>query len=223
MVHAYRLVYPPTPSAPDPLWEWQQPWIAHLLWHGRTFSRQVELWWFPSGDALDRTNTQKVLGVGFDRNVIGNTWWAFNAPDLSTDQRKALLLWINSTLSLLFYYGRRAITEGAWMQMKKPAWFSMSVLDVRTLDAEQLRHLSAAYDTLAQETLAPLAQLDHDATRHKIDDALSQVLGLPSLASIRELLAREPGLTAKEINPRLIQGALDLADEDEDAVQTQLL
>lgn len=183
--------------------------------------------WGKSGDILLvsrlRTNTQKVLGVGFDRNVIGNTWWAFNAPDLSADQRKALLLWINSTLSLLFYYGRRAITEGAWMQMKKPAWLSMLVLDVRTLDAEQLRHLSSAYDTLAQAPLAPLAQLDHDATRHKVDDALSQVLGLPSLAPIRELLAREPGLTAKEINPRLIQGALDLADEDEEAVQTQLL
>ena len=25
MVHAYRLVYPPHPSAPDQLWEWQQP------------------------------------------------------------------------------------------------------------------------------------------------------------------------------------------------------
>ena len=58
MVHAYRLVYLPTPSAPDPLWEWQQPWIDHLLWHVRTFSRQVELWWFPSGDALDRANTR---------------------------------------------------------------------------------------------------------------------------------------------------------------------
>jgi hypothetical protein len=58
MVHAYRLVSPPPPSAPDPLWEWQQPWIDHLLWHGRTFSRQVELWCFPSGDALDRANTR---------------------------------------------------------------------------------------------------------------------------------------------------------------------
>ena len=25
MVHAYRLVYPPNPSALDQLWEWQQP------------------------------------------------------------------------------------------------------------------------------------------------------------------------------------------------------
>jgi hypothetical protein len=54
MVHAYRLVFPPTPSAPDPLWEWQQPCMDHLLWQVRTFSRQVELGGFPSGAADKR-------------------------------------------------------------------------------------------------------------------------------------------------------------------------
>jgi hypothetical protein len=33
MVHAYRLVYPPNLHAPHPLWEWQQPYIDHLLWN----------------------------------------------------------------------------------------------------------------------------------------------------------------------------------------------
>ena len=78
--------------------------------------------------------THKVLATGFDTKVIGNTWWAFDDVNLSQKQRKALLLWMNSTLGLLFYYGRRVITRSAWMQMKKPAWQSMPVLNVRNLN-----------------------------------------------------------------------------------------
>ena len=106
---------------------------------------------------------------------------------------------MNSSLSMLLYYGRRAITQGAWVQMKKPAWASMPVLDVRALDETQLASLAQAYDTLATRQLAPLAQLDADPARRAIDDALALALGLPSIQPIRLLLAREPGLSAREI------------------------
>ena len=58
LVHAYRLVHPPNPSAPDQLWEWQQPWIDHLLWHARTFGRRVEQRYFVTWDARDFENTR---------------------------------------------------------------------------------------------------------------------------------------------------------------------
>jgi hypothetical protein len=41
MLHAYRLLYCDHLEAPDSLWEWHQPWIDHLLWHARTFGREV--------------------------------------------------------------------------------------------------------------------------------------------------------------------------------------
>lgn len=144
-----------------------------------------------------RTNTHKVIATGFDRNVLGNTWWALNDSSLSESQRKALLLWLNSTIGLLMYYGSRAITQGPWMQMKKPAWRSMPVLDVRRLDDGQLSSLSRAYDSVCRLTLRPLAQLDSDPHRLQIDQALCEALSLPSLGSIRELLVREPGLTGQ--------------------------
>ena len=106
--------------------------------------------------------------------------------------------------------------------MKKPAWLSMPVLNVHALSAEQLKYLSSVYDAVAQETLASLALLVHDAKRHKIDNALSQALGLPSFAPIRELLAREPGLTALDINPRQTQEAIDLDDDEGDLSQREL-
>jgi len=57
MVQAYRLVYPPDPSAPPQFWEWQQPWIDHLAWNAATFGRQVELRGFRTWEALKRENT----------------------------------------------------------------------------------------------------------------------------------------------------------------------
>ena len=144
-----------------------------------------------------RTNTHKVLATGFDQKVLGNTWWAFDDDSLSNTQRKALLLWLNSTLGLLMYFGCRAITQGAWMQMKKPAWQSMPVLNVRNLIEEQSGALSATYDLVSRKAFRPLAQLDSDPTRIQIDEALCKTLSLPSLTPIRELLVREPGLTGR--------------------------
>lgn len=144
--------------------------------------------------------THKVIATGFSEKVLGNTWWAFDSNKLNVDQKKALLLWLNSTIGLLFYFGRRAITRSAWMQMKKPAWAGMPVLDVRNLDPTELSHLAASYDKLSGATLHPLAQLDADPTRLKIDEAICAALDLPSLAPIRELLVREPGLTGRDVS-----------------------
>jgi hypothetical protein len=58
MLHAYRLVSPDDPPAPDPRWEWRQPSIGHLLWNARTFGRQVVQRSFATWDALDRKNTR---------------------------------------------------------------------------------------------------------------------------------------------------------------------
>lgn len=144
-----------------------------------------------------RTNTHKVIATGFDMKVLGNTWWALDDSALSEAQRKALLLWLNSTLGLLMYYGSRTITHGPWMQMKKPAWRSMPVLDVRQLDEQQSGSLSRAYDAVRGLALRPLAEVDSDPHRLQIDRALCEALSLPSLGPIRELLAREPGLTGQ--------------------------
>lgn len=141
--------------------------------------------------------THRVLAIGLTEKAIGNTWWAFDDSGLTARRRKALLLWMNSTPALLLYFGRRAVTRSAWMQMKKRAWAGMPVLDVRKLGAAKLGRLAAAYDRLSTTTLRPLAQVDADPARRRVDQAVCGALSLPSLAPVRELLAREPGLTGK--------------------------
>lgn len=146
-----------------------------------------------------RFNTHRCMALGFAKPVLGNTWWSFRPNELPEEAIKALLLWLNSSLAILLFYSRRVVTEGAFVGMKKPAWGSMPVLDVKSLKKKQLSALAKAYDDLADKELAPLSQLDSDDVRAKIDEALCGSLGCPDLSPIRELLAREPGLSAVEI------------------------
>lgn len=147
-----------------------------------------------------RTNTHRLIATSFEEVVLGNTWWGFDDSGLTPQQRKALILWLNSTFSILLYYGRRAITEGAWVQMKKPAWASMPVLNVKSLSKEQLKMIGAEFDRVATLGLKPIAQLGEDVARKEIDAVICKALGLPDISSIRTLLAREPGLSANDIN-----------------------
>jgi hypothetical protein len=147
-----------------------------------------------------RTTTHRVLAAGFDEPVLGNTWWALKTS-LTPNQEKALLLWLNSTPSILLMLLHRVTTEGAWMQVKQPQWAAMPVLDVRGLKAKTLAALAAAYDALCGRQLQALARLDADPVRAEIDGALSAALGLPDMKLLRQLLAREPGLTGVSLSP----------------------
>ena len=144
-----------------------------------------------------RTNTHRVIATCFSEKVLGNTWWALDIERLDGSMQKALVLWLNSSFGALAFFSRRVTTEGAFVQMKKPAWESMPVLDVRSLSAAQTTTLADAYDNIAPKALAPLARLDADPVRREIDDVICATLRLPSLAPVRALLAREPGLTGR--------------------------
>ena len=96
----------------------------------------------------------------------------------------------------------------------------MAVLDVRSLPADKVKMLAKTYEAVCGLELLPVAQLDKDPARIQIDDALSKVLGLPDLAGVRELLAREPGLSAIEINPRPGE---DVPEEEESEQAVSLL
>lgn len=151
--------------------------------------------------------THRVLAVGFTEAVLGNTWWAFKS-ELCSEQEKALLLWLNSTPALLTFLSHRVATRSAWMKVKKPQWAAMPVLDVRALSADAIERLAAHYDALCDKTLQALAKLDKDPVRQEIDEALADALGLPDMKPLRQLLAREPGLTGKPLSAKPEQGVL---------------
>jgi len=148
-----------------------------------------------------RLNTGRMLAVLLERKVLSNTWWTVilkeNCARPNAD--KTLLLWLNSTLSALTLITMRAETEGAWVKFKKTTLKAMPVLDIRKLDDAQLAQLAAAYDDLCEQELQPLPRMAEDETRAAIDNAFSEALGLPDLALLREMLAREPVVSMKRL------------------------
>ena len=147
-----------------------------------------------------RSNTHRLIATSFTTKVLGNTWWAFDDKDLTELQRKALLVWLNSTFGILSLFGQRVVTAGAWMSIKKPAWSSMQVLDVRVISEDRLEQLGATFDAVASLPLEPVATLNIDPVRIRIDEDICRILDLPDIESIRQLLAREPSLTSKKIS-----------------------
>src|SRR5712691_4103786 len=51
VLHAYRLIYPDSPHAPEMLWEWEEPYIHMLIQNARTFHREVVQCDFPTWGA----------------------------------------------------------------------------------------------------------------------------------------------------------------------------
>jgi len=182
--------------------------------------------WERSGNILLverlRSNTHRVIAIGFEQDVLGNTWWALKPFKLDRQQQNALLLWLNSSMSLLLVLGRRVVTHGARMQLKQPAWESMPVLDVRMLSPSQLTTLETHYAALSCENLEALAQLTTDRVRCTIDAAICHALGIPDLLFMRELLEREPGLSAKDIAPRSVIARDEVAGDEESQDQPEL-
>jgi hypothetical protein len=68
----------------------------------------------------------------------------------------------------------------------------MPVLDLQKAGTTVRRKLAEAYDQLAKKPLGSFPEMEKDEVRAAIDDAVSDALGLPSLAPLRRLLAREP-------------------------------
>lgn len=139
-----------------------------------------------------RLNTKRLSSILLNNPVLSDVWWPITLNSRAEQTEKLLALWFNSTLGLLMLLGHREETQGAWVQFKKPVLSAMPVLDPRALSEQQKKALSEVYDRLCQQELLPFPQMAEDPVRAQIDAAISQALGLPDLAPLRELLAREP-------------------------------
>ncbi len=136
----------------------------------------------------------RTVAVRLEEDALSNVWWPVRLTDACTreEREKALALWLNSTPGLLLLIANRTETRGAWAQLKKPNLQALPVLNVEELSGDQLDLLSAAYDRLADEALAPLPAMEDDEVRAEFDHALEEALGLPTLAPLRRALSWEP-------------------------------
>ncbi|WP_456668413.1 hypothetical protein [Bradyrhizobium sp. USDA 3240] len=145
-------------------------------------------------------NTQRTLAVRTSRPALSNVWWPLRLRKENEAGEKALALWLNSTLGLLASLAHRVPTRGAWIQFKKPTIENMAVLDVLALAPKQLRQVASAYDSIAARELDTIVKMATDPVRADIDDLFSKILGIPSVASLRNELAEEPIIKLRSCN-----------------------
>lgn len=166
--------------------------------------RKAEILWPRAGRLLlsqrPRLNTKSLSAVRLDTPVLCDVWWPLTLQQGGIKEEKVLTLWLNSTLGLLLLWASREETQGAWVQFKKPAVAALPVLNVGSLSPTQMDRLVKAYDTLSTQPLLSFPQMANDPVRQAIDDAISDVLGLPDLSVLRNLLAQEPVVCLKALS-----------------------
>ena len=140
-----------------------------------------------------RLNTTRVIAMRTDTRVLSNVWWPVKIDEVAHE--KALAVWLNSTLGLLTIVAQRTSTEGSWVGMKKADLEQLPMLDVRALTPQQLQALSQLFDATAEDEFQRLPAMADCPTRRRLDNGLSDILGLPDLDGLRRLLASEPVVT----------------------------
>jgi hypothetical protein len=145
--------------------------------------------------------TQRLVALNISEKVLSNVWWTFNFHEtiVHKDADKVLVLWLNSTLGLTILFATRDETRGAWVDFKKPSLLAMPVLDIRSLNDDQMATLAHLYDKLAEKELLPLPQMATDVVRAEIDKAFADVLKLPDFSILRTMLSREPVVCMKRL------------------------
>ena len=93
----------------------------------------------------------------------------------------------------------RNTTRGAWVQFKKADLQELPVLDLRAIMPAQLQALSELFDTLAEAEFERLPAMAHCPARQSLDDGLSEILGLPNLGTLRDLIASEPVVSNRRL------------------------
>ena len=78
MLHAYRLIYPDSPHAPEMLWEWKRPHIDRLLWNAKTFGREVAERYFLDWNALAEEN-QRIWETHYLPRPLYEPWESWRA------------------------------------------------------------------------------------------------------------------------------------------------
>ena len=163
--------------------------------------KPIDLLWPKAGRLLVgarfRLNTVRVVAMQSETSVLASMWWPIRTEDEFIE--KALTVWLNSSLGLLTLLSVRNTTEGSWVQLKKSDLRDVPVLDTRRLSASQLRRLSDLFDEMSEAEFERLPGMADCPARRRLDEGVSEILGLPELGNLRRLLASEPVVSNRRL------------------------
>ena len=142
-------------------------------------------------------NTARVVAMRSEMNVLASMWWPVRLEGESIE--KALTVWLNSSLGLINLLAVRNTTRGAWVQLKKADLEVLPVLNLGAISSSQLQGLSDLFDQLREAEFERLPGMANCPARRSLDDGVSNILGLPNLGKLRDLLASEPVVSNRRL------------------------
>ena len=160
--------------------------LADSYWEQRSQMLLPHRLWLPLA---------KVAAVMLPEASVGSIWTPCRPhnPDIV----KALCLYLNSTPGVLSLLGARDNRKPSYPSFSMDTLRSLPVPDFAALGAAERDLLSSWFGWLQNEILQPFPRMHEDPVRQRIDDAVTQALGLDPewIATMRRELAREPSVT----------------------------
>ena len=123
-----------------------------------------------------RLNTARIAAVTLPEPVVGSIWAPCRPHDATTVE--ALCLYLNSSVGLLALLGGRDSRIPSYPSFSIDTLRSLPVPDFDALGADARDAMTSAFDSLKDETLQPLPQMNEDPVRKRIDDAVASALAL---------------------------------------------
>ncbi len=155
------------------------------VWSGASDAMLAERMWMP---------TQRVTSVLLPVPAVSNVWWPITLNSAGSMERKLLVLWWNSTLGLISLLAARVPTRGPWLQFKKPTVHALPVLNFTKLEPDLLPE-DRDVDELLHKEMQPFPDMHSDPVRKQIDALFCQLLRIPDIRVLRDLLSIEPVVT----------------------------
>lgn len=144
-----------------------------------------------------RLNTARITAAWVSEPTIGSAWVPCrpkNESVVSLQWEKAMSVWFNSTLGIIGVVG-----TGSPRIFARPALSmdAMRRLPIPEFSPEHLDYLATVFDFNATTEMLTFAELNRDAVRLALDNAIADVLSLDKdeLAITRRELMREPGVS----------------------------
>ena len=144
-----------------------------------------------------RLDTARVVAMRCEEVVLSNVFWELQVKNIEIE--KSTAVWLNSSLGLLTILAQRTSTMGGWVAMKKADLANLPILDPRQLTKSQLKAMSDLFDELSDAEFERLPNMVDCPARTALDDGISEILGLPNLRKLRELLASEPAVSNQRL------------------------
>jgi len=130
-------------------------------------------------------DTLHVLALRSTEPAISNVYFMVRT-NLTEEQEKALILWLNSFWGILTVFAFMEITGGAFTSLNIAQWRLLPILNVKELDESAVKCLANAFDKYASANFGRLPEQFEKGTRIDMDIDIIKCLSTSPISADKE-------------------------------------